>query len=267
MERFSDQSAVSQALATLQGYLAELPATVNMPELDTKAIEEYFTSDDTERIAQFEKMLGVSAVEAIYNDPNLPKELKFTTAIRGAEEIQDAFRRAKADYEFASGKYGVGGIAVERLETEKKEIALCRKATILERLKDELPKMHDKAKAKMQIAWVLAERCGVPQAAPIAAAIAYVYSMGKDVWKVVPEPVKEVIKTKAKEIARRGLNIVVNVAQRMAKSPIVQMAKSVVESFIPDFLKPEYEAGKKALKPVITHVTNKFLKKLQTVLS
>jgi len=228
--------------------------SVDLPEIDAAALEEYFNCTDTSRQASFDKMIGAAAIEAIYTDPEIPKRLKGKVAKRASEELQDAFRGAKVEYEFAIGKFGKGQESVRKYERAKKEIKLCRKAAWLDKVKRNLPRQLTKQAAKQGVKAALTAG-GFSVGGPIGALIGFATGLAVDaVWYLTPKSVKDKIKTKAGEIAQKSCSIIKTVAEQIKASPVVQKAKAVVETYIAPHVKPVYEKAKEALSQTASKV-------------
>lgn len=256
MSEFSNKSAMSEALNSLHRYIRSMYISVDLPEIATSALEVYFNCENTELQATFDKMIGAAAIQAIYEDKDIPQWLKARAAKRAAEELQDAFRGAKVEYEFAIGRFGVGQESVRKYERAKKEIKLCRKAAWLDKVKKNFPRQATKQLAKQGVKAVLTAG-GLSVGGPIGAIIGFVTGLAVDaVWYLTPKSVKDKIKKKAGEIAQKSRVIINTVSKQIKTSPIVQKANEVVERYVAPYVRPVYEEAKKVLSKVASTVGN-----------
>jgi hypothetical protein len=215
--------------------------SVDLPEFDKSAIEEYFNCDNPKQLATFDKMFGAAAFEAIYTDTDIPNLLKGKVAKRAARELLDAFRGAKVEYEFAVGKFGAGQESIRKYERAKKEIELCKKAAWLDNLKKTMPQQVTKALAKAGVSAALTT-IGRSVGGIGGALIGLLTGIAVDaVWNLAPESVKDKIKTKAGEIAQKSLTTIDTVSQKIGSSPIVQKAKAVVEKYVTPYIRTSYK--------------------------
>jgi hypothetical protein len=219
--------------------------SVDVPEFDTSEIEKYFNCEDPILLATFDKMFGAAAMEAIYADPDIPTKFKGNVAKRAARELQDAFRGAKVEYEFASGKYGVGQESVRKYERAKKEIYLCRKATWLDKLKQNLPRLIAKLEVKSGAKSVL-KTLGTGDITTNVASLLIGLAVDT-VWYLTPKGVKNTLKRTAGELAQKSRAIINTVSQKIKSSPIVQKAKAVVEEYVAPHIRPIYDEAKSAI--------------------
>ncbi len=251
MSNFEDKSALDQALKTLHRYVRSMYISVDLPEIDNTALETYFNCDDTAELAQFEKMIKCAAVDAIYNDPDIKNEYKANVARKASQELVDAFRGAKMEYEYASGKYGSGQQSIERYEEEKKKITLCRKAANLDKAKaffkriiNKAPRQLTKKAAKEGVKVALAT-AGFATGGPVVAILAYATGLAVDaIWYFTPKSVKEKIKEKSMDIAQKAVAVVENIGKKIAATPVVRKAKEVVKTYVAPIVQPVWEKAK-----------------------
>lgn len=257
MSTFSDKSAMEEALASLHRYVKSMYISVDLPKIDETAIEEYFNTEDSKRQAQFDKMIGASAIQAIYADPEIPKRFKAKVARRASSELQDAFRGAKIEYEYAAGKYGAYGQQANRTyERKKKEIKLCRKAAWLDRLKRNLPRQLTKQAAKQSVKALLTAG-GFSIGGPVGALIGFATSLAVDaIWFLVPRKQKETIKKKCGEIAQKACVVVKTIGVKIKSSPVVKKAVDIVEKYVAPLVKPIYEKSKELLSKAKEKIGN-----------
>lgn len=256
MSNFSNQSAMQEALSSLHRYIRSMYISVPLPEIDNEALMEYFNCEDTTTNATFDKFIQAAAVEAIYNDPDIPKKCKGNVAKRAAEELVNAFRGAKVEYEFAAGKYGCGKSSVRKYERAKKMIPLCRKATFLDRIKKNLPRLAIKMAAKHGVKAVLTA-AGLTAGGPIGALAGFAVGLAVDaVCFLTPEPVKDKIKEKCGDMAQKAVSIVKTIGNQITATPAFKTAKTVVDTYVAPVVQPVYEKAKEAVTKTTTAVCN-----------
>lgn len=264
MSEFSNKAAMSEALSSLHRYIRSMYISVDLPEFDTSEIEKYFNCEDTIQLATFDKMVGAAAMEAIYADPDIPVKNKGNVAKRAAKELQDAFRGAKVEYEFASGKLGIGQESVRKYERAKKEIYLCRKATWLDKVKRNLPRQAVKQAAKQSVKAALTAG-GFSIGGPTGALVGLLTGLAVDaVWYLTPKSVKNTLKRKAGELAQKSRAIVNTVSQKIKSSPTVQKAQTVVEKYVAPHIRPIYEEAKSVISSA-TKVARKGWKAFKSI--
>ena len=249
MKNYSDKAAMAEALSSLRRYIRSMYISVEAPDLDESALEEYFNSDDAEVCARFEKIIGIAAIQAVYDDPVFPDSTKERVARRASSELTQAFRGAKIEYEYAAGKYGGNAQKAARTyERKKKEIFLCKKAAFLDRTKRNLPRMATKIAAKEGVKAALTA-AGAGVAGPVGALVGLAVGITIDmVWYCTPRSVKEKVKKVAGDIANKARNTIKAVAQKVKESPVVQKAVQVVEKYVAPVIKPVYETAKKVVE-------------------
>ncbi len=256
MSNFVDKAAMNEALATLYRYRRSMYMTVEIPSVDLEKLEEYFDAETPARIAQFEKMIGAAAIEAIYMDPDIPAKYKSKVARRASEELQQAFRGAKVEYEFAVGKYGVGQSSVRKYEHKKKQIYICRKAALIDKVKRDFPKQATKMLAKHGLKTALAS-AGFTVGGLAGAAVGFLTGLAVDaVWYLIPPKKKETVKKKFGEIAEKACKVVNTVCDRVKNSPVVQKAKQVVDTYIAPVVRPVYEKAKEVATTLVESTGN-----------
>ena len=121
MSEFSNKSAMSEALNSLHRYIRSMYISVDLPEIATSALEVYFNCENTELQATFDKMIGAAAIQAIYEDKDIPQWLKARAAKRAAEELQDAWLKFFNDTDYK--KLGKTDFSKDRLMKLVKEQA------------------------------------------------------------------------------------------------------------------------------------------------
>lgn len=253
MSNFSNYSAVAEALNSLHRYIRSMHISVELPDIDENALEEYFNCNDTSRQATFDKFIKAAAVDAFYNDPEIPKVLKAKVARRASQELVDAFRGAKVEYEFASGKYGNGIPSVKRYEREKKEIKLCRKAVFIDRIKRNIPRQVTKVVAKQGVKSAFAT-IGFATSGPAGAVAGFAVGLAVDaIWFLIPKSVKEKIKQKCGDIAKKSADIVKTIGNKITSTPPIKKAKAIVETYVAPIFHPVYEKA----KDIATEATSK----------
>lgn len=256
MSNFSNQSAVAEALSSLHRYIRSMHISVELPEIEESALEEYFNCDDTSKQATFDKFIKAAAVDAIYNDSEIPRAYKAKVARRAAQELVEAFRGAKVEYEFASGRYGSGQLAVKRYEREKKEIKLCRKAAFFDRIKNNMPRQLTKTVAKQSVRKMLATG-GLAKAGPVGAVAGYAVGLVVDaIWYLTPKSVKQKIKQKCGDIAEKAKAVVKTIGNKIAATPAIQKAKTVVDTYIAPIVRPVYEKAKEITTKATSTICN-----------
>lgn len=230
--------------------------SVELPEIDQNALEVYFNCEDAHQNATFDKFIKAAAVEAIYNDPDIPKNCKEKVARRASQELVDAFRGAKVEYEFAAGKYGYGMSSVRRYEREKKLIQLCRKAAFFDRIKKNLPRQLTKMAAKHGVKTALAAG-GLTAGGPIGAAAGFAVGIAVDaVWFLTPKPVKDKIKQKCGDMAQKAVSIVKTVGTHITATPAFKKAKAVIDTYVAPVVRPVYEKAKEVIIKATSTVSN-----------
>lgn len=268
MSNFHNQSAVNEALNSLHRYIRSMHISVELPDFNEEAMEEYFNSSDTEQLAMFDKMIKAAAVEAIYSDQEIPKRYKEKVARRAAEELVQAFRGAKVEYEFASGKYGSGSQSVRRYEREKSLIGLCQKAAFFDKIKKNLPRQLTKQAAKHSVKAALAT-LGMGTGGLAGAAVGFVVGLAVDgICYLIPKPVKEKIKHKSWELAHKAASLVKKVGSEIAATPAFKKAKSIVETYVYPVVRPVYERAREAVvktTAIVSNAVRKGWKKLKSM--
>jgi len=256
MSNFSNQSAFQEALSSLHRYIRSMHISVHLPEIDDEALEEYFNCEETTRKATFDKFIKAAAVEAIYNDSDIPRRFKGKVAKRAAQELVDAFRGAKVEYEFAAGRYGYGMPSVRKYEREKKMIALCRKATFLDRVKKNIPRQLTKMAAKHGVTAALTAG-GLSTGGPIGAIAGFAVGLAVDaIWFLTPKTVKDKIKQKCGDMAQRAVSIVKTIGSQITATPTFKKAKSIVDTYVAPVVRPVYEKAKEVVTTTTTTVCN-----------
>jgi hypothetical protein len=256
MSDFSNKAAMTEAMKSLHRYIRSMYISVDLPEFEVSAIDYYFNCDDTKELASYDKMIGAAAIAAIAHNPDIPESTKVRVAQRAAAELQDAFRGAKIDYKFASGKFGVGQESVRKYEREKKENELCRKAAWLDRIKRNTPRQITKIAAKTEVKAALTAG-GFTVGGLIGATIGFATGLAVDaLWFLTPEEKKEKIKDKSVEIAEKCIKTVNTVAGGIETSPVVQEAKALVNDYVAPIIKPIYDEAKSAFSKVGSGIVN-----------
>lgn len=256
MSNFSNQAAIDEALKSLHRYIRSMHISVELPDIDQNALEEYFNCEDSSQSATFDKFIKAAAVEAIYNDTEIPKKCKSKVARRASQELVDAFRGAKVEYEFAAGKYGCGMPSVRRYEREKKMIKLCRKAAFLDRVKKNLPRQATKIAAKHSVKAALTAG-GLTMGGPLGAAAGFAVGLAVDaIWFLTPKSVKEKIKQKCGDMAQKAVSIVKTVGNQITATPAFKKAKEVVDTYVAPIVRPVYEKAKEVVTKTTTAVCN-----------
>ncbi|MDE6097922.1 MAG: hypothetical protein K2G24_03445 [Muribaculaceae bacterium] len=256
MSNFSNQAAVDEALKSLHRYIRSMHISVELPEIDKNALEEYFNCEDNARNATFDKFIKAAAVEAIYNDPDIPNKYKAKVAKRAAQELVDAFRGAKVEYEFAAGKYGSGNQSVRRYEREKKMIKLCRKAAFLDGVKKNLPKQLTKIGAKLYVTTALTAG-GLKVGGFWGAAVGFATGIAVDaVCILIPRPIKDKIRQKCGDMAQKAASIVKTIGNQITATPAFKKAKAVVDTYVAPIVRPVYEKARELVTQSTTAVCN-----------
>lgn len=255
MSNIGNQSALNEALRSLHRYVRSMYISVELPEIDQEALEEYFNNDDPTKNATFDKFIKAAAVEAIYNDSDIPKKFKENVARRAANELVDAFRGAKVEYEFATGKYGTGTKSVTKYQQELKMITLCRKATLLGSIKKNLPKQATKIVVKEGLKNGLT-LAGFAVGGIGGAIIGFIAGVAVDaVVTLTPEPVKVKIKQKCGELAQKSADTVRYIGNVIRDTRPYKKAKVVVEKHIAPIVKPVYEKAKEAVEKATSKIS------------
>lgn len=243
MSEYRDKAMVQGALASLRRYIRAMYFSVETPEIENEAIEEYFATEDTRALATFEKTVGAAAIRAIYQNPDIPDKQKAKVARRAAAELQDAFRGARLDYRYAAGKLGQGALAEAAYERKKAELKLVRKATQLDRVKKHVKAMGKKLTKTAVLAVVkegiaqAGEYFGVPREAMKWVSMAAVVAADA----IFPKKAREAIAAKARTMAQRAVATVVKVAERIKSNPVIKKAAETVKTFIAPVIAPVYE--------------------------
>lgn len=255
MSNIGNQSALNEALRSLHRYVRSMHISVDLPEIDQEALEEYFNSDDPGKNATFDKFIKAAAVEAIYEDPDIPKTFKAKVARRAANELVDAFRGAKVEYEFATGKYGVGNDSVKRYQRELKMITLCRKATLLDKIKKNLPLQATKIVVKEGLKSGLTV-AGFAVGGIGGAVLGFVAGVAVDaVVTLTPKSVKTKLKQKCGELAQKAADTVRYIGNVIRDTRPYKKAKEVVEKHVAPIVKPVYEKAKEAIEKATSKIS------------
>lgn len=256
MNNFSNQAAVNEAMSSLHRYIRSMYISVDLPELDQTTLEEYFNCEDAQQNATFEKFIKAAAVEAIYNDPEIPRRCKANVARRVSQELVDAFRGTRVEYEFAVGKYGYGMSSVRKYEREKKMITLCRKATFLDRIKKNIPRQVAKMAAKHAVTAALTAG-GLTVGGPLGAIAGFVTGLAVDaIWFLTPKSVKDKVKQKCGDMAQKAVSIVKTVGTKIAATPAFKKAKAVVDTYVAPVVRPVYEKARDVVIKATSRVSN-----------
>lgn len=256
MNNFSNQAAIDEALKSLHRYIRSMHISVELPDIDRNALEDYFNCEDDIQNATFDKFIKAAAVDAIYSDNEIPKSFKPKVARRASQELVDAFRGAKVEYEFAAGKYGSGMPSVRRYEREKKMIKLCRKATFLDRIKKNLPRQATKIVAKNSVKTAIAAG-GFSVGGPGGAIIGFAVGLAVDaVWYLTPKPIKDKVKQKCGDMAQKAVSIVKSIGNQITASHTFKKAKEVVDTYVAPVVRPVYEKAKEAVVKTTSTVCN-----------
>lgn len=260
MNNFSNQAAFNEALSTLHRYVRSMYISVEIPAIEQNALEEYFNCEDYDKSARFEKIIKAAAVEAIYNDTDIPKPFKAKVAKRASRELVETFRAAKVDYEYSAGKYGSGLTAQRKYEREKKKIRLCREVAFLDKVKKNLPRQTTKIAAKAGVNAALAAG-GFTVGGPMGALIGFSVGLAMDaVWYLTPDSVKEKARQKCGEIAQKAVSIVKKISTGISETPVFKKAKNVVDTYVAPLVKPVYEKAKESFEKVTSSVSRALTK-------
>lgn len=256
MNNFGNQAAIDEALKSLHRYIRSMHISVDLPDTDCNTLEEYFNCEDDTQNATFDKVIKAAAVEAIYNDNEIPKSFKSKVAKRASQELVDAFRGAKVEYEFAAGKYGSGMPSVRRYEREKKMIKLCRKAAFLDRVKKNIPRQATKIIAKNSVRTAIAAG-GFSVGGPGGAIIGFAVGIAVDaIWYLTPKPVKDKVKQTCGDLAQKAVSIVKSIGNQISATPAFKKAKEVVDTYVAPVVRPVYEKAKEVVTKTTTALCN-----------
>ena len=260
MGNFGDKAALSESLNMLHRYIRSMYISVDLPKEYVERLEGYFDTEDSARAAHFEKMIRAAAMNAIYSDSEIPRACKYKVAHRASEELVQAFRGAKVEYDYSTGKYGCGQKSAIIYEQKKVAIPLCRKATWIDRVKKNLPKQATKMAAKHGLKASLAG-VGLSAGGPLGAALGFCCGLAVDAaWYLTPPQKKEAIKKKFGEMAEKAGKIVNAVSKQIKNNPVVQRAKQVVDTYIAPVVRPVYEKAKEVVTAV-AHSAGNAIKK------
>ena len=103
---FDERAAIEAGLRALITYNKAMAFSVDEKFIDSDIIEQYFKAEDENKAADLEKIIGASAVKACYDNPDIVRK-KHNSQLM-ASQFLDACRAAKIEYEYNTGKYGVG---------------------------------------------------------------------------------------------------------------------------------------------------------------
>lgn len=232
MSNSTNQGALKSALISLRRYIKGMYWNVELPDFDESAFEEYFNCNDSSKNATFEKFIGLAAVEAVYNDPDLSIKEKEQVSRRCSRELQDAFRGAKNDYLLATEQ-----IDQKEFERRKKAIPIVRKVTTIDTVKKivkkafaNAPKSYAKKVVKDSVIRTISTATGTAIGGIPGFLVGLAVGIAiETAIALTPQPVKDKIKETGKELVNGAVNIVKKTSEKLAKSSIGEKATSIVK--------------------------------------
>lgn len=132
---FDDLSAIEVGLKNLRRYNQAMYISVDDALIDDSLASLYFRAEQDSDIISLEKIIGASAIQACNDNPDIPSKYKQKVGNRMQREFLSAFRAARVDFQYHSGKFGVpASIEAEReRERRHKEISIVSKTAYLDK--------------------------------------------------------------------------------------------------------------------------------------
>ena len=136
---YDERAAIEAGLRALITYNKAMTFSVDEKFIDSDIIEQYFKAEDENKAADLEKIIGASAVKACYDNPDILRK-KHNSQLM-ASQLLDACRAAKIEYEYNTGKYGVGLKAEAEYKKRQEEHRIVTTATYIEKAKHDIKRL------------------------------------------------------------------------------------------------------------------------------
>lgn len=278
-----EKIAVEEAMKALYLYNNACRFTIEEKYLEEDLLTEYFLSDDEQFCKDCEKRIGAAAIQYCYDNPDILN--KKQNAKLMSSQIIDAVQAAKIEAEWNLGKLGKGVVADAKREELKREHSVVQKSVWIANAKKgllDMPQKITKAAIKHSVTPVIVASIashgalgatiaagsvtilGVTIGTPllVGAAVGVAMSLTYETVKyLTPKHVKEAIKSKAKEVMTKTVNVIEKNVQRLMNTPVGKKVSAFVKEKVApivskgaDLFERGYEKAKSSLKSGWTKV-------------
>ena len=231
-----ERAAIESALNNLRRYNRAMYISLDASVLnETKSVvEKYFVASEgsSEAIA-LEKVIGRAAIEAVYDNQDVPKQYKKKVAERTAREFIGACKAAKIDYDYTTLAYGSGIKAEQERERRHKEITVLKNYRYLDKITKKIQKAPSKIAKKATISTIVDTITDEKDETRWAKRAVYFLT------DLVPDRVKDNIKDTAKKGFEKAANIIDKAIARFESTPMGQK----VSNFMREKVDPIVEKG------------------------
>ena len=197
-----EKDAISNGLRHLRLYTEGMyltPDSSLFSEEINKHIVKYYRSTDPAEDITLQKILGASVIRAVNDNPDVYGPKKEQVAYRCAKEFVECLKTSKEHYQATCriGKYqNKGQKEVEKtLKANEEQNGVVQKAHLIHRVKAVVKKIPVRIMKKSAIGWAVTEATGSVTLGVIAGFADSLYNT------VVPPPIRDDIKTNAKQAA------------------------------------------------------------------
>lgn len=255
---FDERAAIEAGLRALITYNKAMAFSVDEKFIDSDIIEQYFKAEDENKAADLEKIIGASAVKACYDNPDILRK-KHNSQLM-ASQFLDACRAAKIEYEYNTGKYGVGLKAEAEYKKRQEEHRIVTTATYIEKAKHDIKRLparilksgvkraivpvvvgHIAASGALgtAIAGASVTIASVTISAPlvIGAVVGTAITLAAEaVWRFTPPAVKKKIKDTIHTVAQKAEAAIERAVEKFENTTIGKKVKYVMEEKVAPFI-------------------------------
>lgn len=231
-----ERAAIESALNNLRRYNRAMYISLDVSALnETKSIvEKYFVaSEGSNEAITLEKLIGRAAIEAVYNNRDVPKKYKKKVAERTAREYIGACKAAKVDYDYTTLAYGSGLKAEQERERRHKEIAVLKNYHYLEKVTNKIRKAPTRIAKKATISTIVDTITDEKDETRWAKRAIYFLT------DLIPDRVKDTVKDTAKKGFEKTANIIDKAVIRFENTSMGQK----VSTFMREKVDPIVERG------------------------
>lgn len=246
---FDDIAALDASLKNLRRYNQAMYISVDEKFLDNDLAEQYFNAEEgSEQELAFERMIGAAAILACNVNPDIPQEYKLKVGNRMQRESLSAYRAAKVDFLYYSGRLGVPIKAETEREKRHKEIAIVGKTHYLKKATKIIKKRSIHLAEREGIKSLIGE---LTDSKPIIK-----WTTRGIMWatSLIPDRVKNEVKEKGKEVFEKTANIIEKNVERFTKTPFGSKVENVMKTKVA----PIVERGVQKVAIACSTVKQKF---------
>ncbi|MBQ7529409.1 hypothetical protein IJT10_05860 [bacterium] len=212
-----------------------------LTEMQNTMVDYFKAEENSEKANALEKLVGVAAVKAVYDNPDVPDEYKGRVARRTGRELIEVAKLAKVSYMYNEGMFGKGEEAEEERDRRLEENVVMKKYGLVDNLFKSAENLAKKVATKGLISYVTEDLIENEQTAK------FVKSAAIFAVSIIPEDIKTGFKKKAREVSECAANVVKRVAERVSNTRLGKKVTSFVETHV----KPLIDRGVKVVESAV----------------